>query len=684
MSTDSLRRLFCPASIAVVGASATPGKAGFEMLRALDDFDGEVFPINPGTKAILGRSVFSAIANVPSTVDLAIVALPAPLCPQAVEEAVTAGVGAVMIISGGFAESGHEGAALEERILNTCQSTGVRLLGPNTSGFANPRIALTANFAPGMDNLTAGPVAIVSQSGAVTLAITAQASDIGLGISLAVGIGNGRDVCPADVIEYLARDKNTGVIVVYLEGVTDGRRLYDAVLNATTAKAVAVYPVGIADIGEFAASHTGNLIGSWEIKRAALEQAGAIVVESIEELIDAAQVFSLQRLEPISNAGIGLLTGQAGPGMIISDYLRSNGASLPTLNEPTVAAIDKLLPPLTYTNNPVDTGRPTENFGKILREVGVDQSIDVLMTFALHEPAAVDPIRLLTDAKKSISKPIVFGTAGNATALKGTLSALGRLGIPAFPTPNRAARAARYLVEDARKSHYRQENSHLESLSKLPDQVLSAVNEHEAKSHLRAIGIPCPEGYLCDTHDQAFNAFERLGAPCVVKVVSPDIAHKTEFAGISLGIDNETALRDALFGIDAIKDVSDIRYLIEVMAPPGLEMILGAKRDASFGSIVLVGLGGTLAEALEDVSIRLAPLKPADAEQMLKELRGRALLDGWRGSTPVDKHSLVKALVALGQFIESQPDIVEIDINPLRVYPDGILALDALIVVDSK
>lgn len=683
MSIDSLRRLFCPASIAVIGASATPGKAGFEMVRALDDFNGEVFPINPGAKVILGRSVCSTIADVPSTVDLAIVALPAPLCPQAVEEAVTAGVGAVMIISGGFAESGDEGTALQERVLDTCQSNGVRLLGPNTSGFANPRIALTANFAPGMDNLAAGPVAIVSQSGAVTLAITSQASDMGLGVSLAAGTGNGRDVSPADVIEYLAQDKSTSVIVVYLEGVTDGRRLYDAVLNATSAKAVAVYPVGMADIGEFAASHTGNLIGSWELKRAALEQAGAIVVESIEELIDAAHVFSLHRLEPNPDVGIGLLTGQAGPGMIISDYIRSNGISLPTLNERTVAAIDKLMPPLTYTKNPVDTGRPTESFGKILSEVGGDPSIDLLMTFALHEPAAVDPVRLLTDAKKSISKPIVFGTAGNATALKGTLSALGRLGVPAFRTPNRAARAARYLAEDARKSHHRQERSHLESQSKLPDQILSAPNEFETKSHLRAIGIPCPEGYLCDTHDQAFNAFERLGGPCVVKVVSPDIAHKTEFAGVHLGIDHETALRDALFGIDAIKNVNDIRYLVEAMAPPGLEMILGAKRDASFGSSVLIGLGGTLAEALEDVSIRLAPLKPADAEQMLMELRGSALLDGWRGSTPVDKHSLVRALVALGQFMESQPHIEEIDINPLRVYPDGILALDALIVIPN-
>ena len=654
------------------------------MLRALDGYDGEVFPINPGAKVILGRSVFSAIVDVPSKVDLAIVALPAPLCPQAVQEAVTAGVRALMIVSGGFAESGDEGTALQKRILDTCQSSGVRLLGPNTSGFANPRIALTANFAPGMDNLAAGPVAIVSQSGAVALAMTAQASDMGLGISLAVGTGNGCDVSPADVIDYLAGDKNTGVIAVYLEGVTDGRRLYDAVLNATSAKAVAVYPVGMADVGEFASSHTGNLIGSWELKRAALEQAGAIVVESVEELIDAARVFSLQRLEPNSNVGIGLLTGQAGPGMIISDYLRSNGVSLPTLHEPTVAAIEELLPPLTYTKNPVDTGRPTESFGKILRKVGGDPSIDVLMAFVLHEPAAVDPVRLLTDARKSITKPIVFGTAGNATALNGTLSALGRLGIPAFPTPNRAARAARYLAEDARKSHHRQEGSQLESLIKLPDQVLSAANEFEAKSLLRAIGIPCPEGYLCDTHGQAFNAFERLGGHCVVKVVSPNIGHKTEFAGIHLDIDDETALRDALIGIDAIKNVSDVRYLVEAMAPPGLEMILGAKRDTSFGSSVLIGLGGTLAEALEDVSIRLAPLKPADAAQMLKELRGRALLDGWRGSTPVDKHSLVKALVALGQFIEAQPHIEEIDINPLRVYPDGILALDALMVVDSK
>ncbi len=680
MSSHSLDKLFNPQSIAIVGASASPAKAGYQMLNAIRDFKGGIYPINPKAEELLGHRAYPSLKSVGQPIDLAILTLPAALCFAATLDAVEAGVGAIMIISGGFAETGEQGQQLQNGILQLCRDNNIRLLGPNTSGFALPAEGLAISFAPGMDVLRPGPVAVISQSGAINLTMTALAAEHNLGVRLAVGIGNGQDVSSASLIDYLADDPETKLIACYLEGVSNGRQLFDAVAKATHSKPVVIFTVGKADVGEFAASHTGNLIGSFQLKKSALEQAGAVVVESTNEMMDAAKLLSAVRLEPNADPGIALLTGQAGPGMIISDYLRWHGVSMPELDTASVERIGKLLPPMTYFKNPVDTGRPGETFGPVLQAVADDPNIDAILAFALHEPAAIEPTKLFSENRQGISQPLIFGTAGIPESITPTVSALDEMGIPAFTSPDRAARATWALAMDARAAHRRLSAPATgEVRADMP--VAGALDEAQGKALLVKLGIGVPESAVCTNSAEAQAAFERLPKPLVVKVLAAEILHKTEVGGVHVNIDTQQKLHGALDAIDGIEVAGDTRYLIEPMAPAGLEIIVGGTNDVSFGPTILVGLGGTAAEALEDVAIRVAPLSENDAMEMLDELRGKALFEGWRGAPALDKQALAKALVNLGNFLYRHPEIREIDLNPVRVYADGLLALDALIVV---
>ena len=694
MSSASLRPLFEPRSIAVVGASQTPGKAGHEMFKALGSFPGKRHAVNPRVRRVLGNPAYERVADIDTNVDLAVIALPAAQCLEAVEDCAAAGVGSVMIVSGGFAESGTDGETLQAEIVAVCRQSGMRLLGPNTSGFANPRARLVANFAPGMQDLVAGPVGIVSQSGAVTLALSALAAEQHLGVGLAVGTGNGRDVAPADVVGYLRQREDIRVITLYLEGIRDGRALCETIASVAPEKPVLVYTVGQADIGAFAASHTGNLMGSYALKTSALRQAGAVVVDSLEALIDTAQLLCARRLRPQASPGIGLVTGQAGPGMIISDYLKTHGVAMPALQAQTVETLQTLLPPMTYQLNPVDTGRPGDTFGAVLATVCADPGVDAAVAFALHEPAAIDPVSALhVTVEESGHTPLVFGTAGATDATAPAIRSLNRAGIPALTSADRTARAVRYLVEDARHTYRLLQAAPgrrfppARNVVDVPEDADAPKDEWAAKRRLADIGITGPAGRECATHEDALEAFAELPKPVVVKILSADIGHKTEVGGVFLGIESKAAMRAALDAIDAIETGGgrdEHRYLVETQAPPGLELILGARRDDSFGPTLLVGTGGTLAEALGDVALRMAPVSPCEAAAMLDELRASVLLDGWRGSPALDKTAVIDALVALGEFLVNEPSIGEIDINPVRVYPDGLLALDALFIASPS
>ena len=675
-----MTRLFDPVSVAVVGASAAPDKPGYQMVKALAAFDGEVYPVNPRAETILGRRVYPALADIPGTVDLVAVVVPPGPSIDVLGEAAAIGAGAALMVSGGFAETGDKGRALQDEAVAVCRAGGVRLLGPNTSGFMAPARKLFCTFMPGIAELAPGGVAILAQSGGINVSLTLLAHAEGLGLSLAAGLGNAADVGLADIVDHLAGDDATRVIVLHLEGVPDGRRLFDAIGRASARKPVVALPVGRADLGGFAESHTGNLMGRFALTRAALAQAGAVLVETSNDAIDAAHALSRIRLAPAPSPGVGVLTGQAGPGLLMTDELRHAGIAVPELAPATVARIAEQLPPLTYMRNPVDTGRPAKSFGAVLRAMADDPAIDALLVWALLEDDLIDPARLAGDVRGETGVPVVFGTGSTPAILDPVLAALREDGVPGFPSPDRAARAMRALAADARAAWRRRAAATGAAQAPRHPVVAGSFDEDAAKRLVEAYGLATPRRRAAATHDEAIAAFRAFGQAVVVKVLDPGITHKTEAGGVHAGVRTETELAHALAAIDAIPGAHR-RYLVEEMAPAGVELIIGGVNDPSYGATVLVGLGGTAAEAIADTAIRLAPLAEAEAAGMLEALAGSALLDGWRGAPPVDRDSVIEAIVAVGALMTAHPEIRELDLNPVRGYPGGILVLDALVVL---
>ena len=678
---SNLDKLFKPKSIAVVGASNNQDKVGYQLLYALRNFPGKLFPINPKSEEIQGIEAYSSLKKIGHPIDVAALCIPAKACLHAIEDAAKAGVGVIVITGGGFAETDHEGQSLQDEIVATCRRHGIRLLGPNTAGFFNPKLGVMANFNPLVSYFPSGDVAIVSQSGSMSIVLGTVLQTNRLGVSIGVGVGNSPDISAGEILEYLADHQETKAIAVYLEGVVDGRRIYDAIAKTTPKKPVVVFTVGQADIGQFAASHTGALMGSYALKKAALIQAGAVVVSSSNDLIDAAHILSKVRLAPNPNPGIGILSGQAGPALIMTDYLRGHKVNVPELEAATVDAIREELPIKTFIKNPVDTARPLHHiFENIFSKIAADANIDAILTYAMYEPMCVDPIKLYQSMQQSINKPMIFATSGAPEDLATTLRDLGSIDIPAFSSPERAAIATWALVEDS-KALYRKQHQSNAREQMLPIDLLPAnLDEAEAKALLTKLNIPIPKNKICKNHTEAIAAFKELNKPCVVKILSAAISHKTELGGVHLHIKNETQLVHALQKIDNIKTADEKKYLLEEEAAQGLEIIIGGKNDDSFGPTVLLGIGGTVAEAMDDISIRLAPLSLNDAMDMIDGLKLSPLFDGWRGGSKYDKQSVADALVKIASLLVTHDEIKEIDLNPVRVYKKGIMVLDALII----
>lgn len=673
-----LQRLFDPQTIAVVGASQQPDKAGYQLLAGLAPFPGRLYPVNPRAAEILGHRAYPSLAAIPEPVDLVLLAVPQVAAPQVLREAAAVKAGAAMIVSGGFGETGAQGQKLQDEVVQVCRDGAVRLLGPNTSGFCVPPKRLYASFLPTLQEIAPGPIAIVAQSGGINISAAFEAHAQGRGLALAVGLGNAPDIGFADVLAHLAEDPAVKAIAIHLEGVPRGRALYDTLRATTARKPVAALAVGRADIGAFAQSHTGNLMGNFALTRAMLRQAGAVVVDTIGDLIDAAHALACARLPAKQRPGVGLLTGQAGSGLLILDALKTAGVAVPEIAPASVAKIESLLPPMTYMKNPVDTGRPEKTFGAVLQTLAADPAIDAVLVNALYEPASMTPVE---DAKGALAagKPILFSSGGTAGSVGPILKGLEALGVATFTTPDRAARAMIALDADARARARRADGATVAPGNALP---VGALDEDAAKKLVETFGIRTPRRIACADRGAAKAAFAKLGAPVVVKVLDAAITHKTEAGGVHVNVRDEAALAAALDAIDRIPGAH--RYLVEEQAKPGIELIVGGLNDPSYGPAVLVGLGGIAAEALGDVAMRLAPLSPADAEDMLAELRGGKLLDGFRGAPAANRAAMVETIVAVGRLMAAHPEIKELDLNPVRAYPDGAIALDAVVLVKNR
>ncbi|MET7331170.1 acetate--CoA ligase family protein [Nonomuraea sp. NPDC005650] len=682
--SGELKALFAPRGIAVVGASRHPHKLGATLARSLSGFaaaGGRLALVN-GRDDTMYASVAQAAADGP--VDLAMICVPAPACADALAAAAAAGARAAVIHAGGFAETGEAGAACQQRLADVVAETGIRVLGPNTSGFLAPHAGLTATFVPGAAQVRPGRVAVVAASGGVNHALAFLLAEAGHGISLAVGLGNAVDVGAPDVLDHLADDPATGAVALHIESVTDGPRLVAAVRRLAARRPVAALVVGRNDVGAFAASHTGALATSWRLTRAALAQAGAVLVDDERELVDAVGALSVTRLSPRASAGVGVVTAQAGPGLLLLDDLRGRRARVPELSAATRDTLAELLPPLTYQRNPVDTGRPGPGLGRIFAAVAADPGVDVIAAYTLHEPDAVDIVAAVRQGRTS-EVPMVLGLAGTGEEVARRRQALLAAGVAVAAEPRGVAAATAALLADARARTVQPPSPGggvSEGVAGPYDErqaveLLGPYDEHQAKELLGRLGVVTMPRRACRDRGAARAAFGELGGPVAVKLLDAAVLHKTELGGVHLNITGPDELEAALDRLDA---AGARRCLIEKMAPPGVDLIVGARRDPVFGPVVLAGLGGTVAEALADVAIRLAPLSLAQAASMPAELAGRALLAGWRGGPVLDVDELSRIVVALGGLLAANPLLDEIEINPLRLTADGLVALDAVII----
>ena len=442
----TIERLFGPDSIAVVGASQTEGKLGYEAMANAVAFDGPVYPVNPSAEgSVFDEPFVASIADVEDAVDVALLCVPADIVPDVLKECGEADVGGAVVYSGGFAEAGDDGEALQEQVVEVAAEHGISLLGPNTSGFVRPGQDLYVSFAGGVEDLPSGDVAILAQSGGVAHQLAFHAQREGRGVSAMVGLGNRANVGFEEAIPYFDADPESGAIVLHVEGTDNARRLLETCRDAET-PAVA-YKVGRADIGEFAESHTGALTGDHALYTAGFAQYGVPTVDSTTGLFDAGT--ALAASPPPDGPNVGVVTAQAGPGIIVSDLLQRRGAELPSLTETTQEMVGEILPDITYAGNPVDTGRPMPAFGDIVEAIATDENVDIVFVYELFEGALGFPTDTLDGLAKRVGKPVLFATEGPPGEMREDLATLREAGVPMFTTPEQGAEAAALLARYA-------------------------------------------------------------------------------------------------------------------------------------------------------------------------------------------------------------------------------------------
>ncbi|MEV2221300.1 acetate--CoA ligase family protein [Nocardia vinacea] len=682
-----LDRLFRPASVAVVGASTAPGKLGSVMLSAVANGGTGVrttYGVNPRSAGDgIHPSLRAATEFHCGPADLAVLCIPAATTPAALREAVECGVGGAVICSGGFAEVGGDGVALQRELAEIVAHTGIRLLGPNTSGFFRPGTA-TVSFVPTVRHIAAGPVAVVAASGGMNHALSFLLSEQGVGVGFGVGLGNSVDITTVDVLEYLRTDPSITAIALHLESVHDGAALLSAVRAVTADKPVVALVVGCSDVAAFSASHTGALATSWRTTRALLAEAGAVVVDSEQQLVDAVAVLSRTRLPAAAAPGIGVITAQAGPGLLVLDQLLAHQVRVPELAESTRDQLSGLLPPMTFQANPVDTGRPGVTFDAVLATTAADPGIDALAVYALAEPDAVDLTAALRASKVREQLPVVLGIGGPHTVVGEITAAAATLDVPTLTGPTALATGIRALVSDSRARYLRSEAD--TGSAEAPDgtgeqadlpTIALPADEAVAKDLLGALGVSTPPRRACWDRDAAHRALAELPPPVAVKILDAKVLHKTEIGGVHLNIRTPAELDSAL---DALDTIGAPAYLVECMAGEGVDLFLGVRRDPVFGPIVVAGLGGTAAEAIGDVTIRSHRVTAAGAAAMLDDLQCAPLLNGWRGGPVLNRDEFGRIAVTLARFLAARPEIGDIEINPLRLTTTGLIALDAVVV----
>lgn len=712
MSRDGagLDRLLSPRSVAVVGASDDPTRIGGRPVAYLKagGFAGPVFPVNPKRETVQGLPAYPSLAALPQPVDVALLALPAAATLAAVEACAASGTGACVVFSSDFAETGPEGAALQHRLAETARAGGVRLLGPNCLGLFDTESGFYGTFSTTLDRgvPTAGSLSIVSQSGAFGSHLYFLARELGLGLRRWITTGNEADVSVAECLLHLAEDPGTETILAYVEGVSDGPLLVEALERARAkGKPVIFIKVGRSEVGaEAASSHTAALAGSDAIFDAVLRRCGAWRAQSIEAAMDLAYALSFRRLP--RGRRLALVTISGGVGVLMADTAQDLGLEVPALCPATQAELKRLLP-FAGTRNPVDiTAQAFNDLG--LFRANLEVILDVCAPAAGQEAGAgaaearVDAVLAFftsVPGSAALRGPVMEALAAlrerrpEAPLLLSMLvpeemrKACEALGLPVFADPARALAAVAALAHLA------------EQLGQAPAprpalppvaRPAGPLGEPEAKRLLAQAGVPVAEDRLVRSAEEAAAAFEALGGGAVVlKLASPDIAHKTEIGGVLLDRRDAAAVAEGydLLLARAAERAPQARLegvLVARQLSGGLECIAGVQRDPVFGPVMMLGLGGVFAEILRDVTFRPAPIDEGEALAMIAALRGAALFDGPRGTPPLDKPSLARALADLSRLAAAADWIESLEINPLLVLPEGVAALDALVVPRGK
>ena len=698
-----LTPFFKPRSVAVIGATEKAGSVGRTILWNLisTPFGGTVFPVNPSRPGILGIKAYPKLADVPDTVDLAVIVTPAASVPALIDDCVGAGVKCAVVISAGFKEAGPAGAALERQVLEKARRGGMRIIGPNCLGVMSPLSGLNATFASAMAQ--PGSVAFISQSGALCTGVLDWSLQQHVGFSAFVSVGSMVDVGWGDLIDYLGDDPRTKSIVIYMESVGDARAFLSAAREVALTKPIIVIKAGRTQAAaQAAASHTGALAGSDEVLDAAFRRCGVLRVDSIAELFYMAEVLGKQprpkgpRLTVLTNAG--------GPGVLATDALIQTGGELTVLAPETIEAFNALLPPHWSHGNPVDILGDADpgRYAKAVEIAVKDPTSDGLLV-VLTPQAMTDPTQTAEALKpyaKGSGKPVLASWMGGADVAAGE-TILARADIPTFPYPDTAARVFTYmwrfsdnlraLYETPLATSRTAQEPGRERAAAIVDAVKAAgrtlLTEVESKALIASYGIPIVDTRMAATEDDAVREAKAIGYPVVVKLLSETITHKTDVGGVQLNLPDEAAVRVAFQQIrHTVAGRMDASHFQGVTVQPmitsdGYELIVGSSVDPQFGPVLLVGSGGQLVEVYRDRALGLPPLNTTLARRMLEQTQIFKALAGVRGRAPVKIEVLAQVLVQFSELVAEQRRIREIDINPLLVTPTRIVALDARVVL---
>jgi acetyltransferase len=702
-SEMSIKALFEPASVAVIGASRRKESVGSAVVSNLvaAKFKGEIYPINPKVDVIQGLKCYPSILETPGSVDLAVIILPSSAVPDIMRECVQKGVKAVVVISAGFREVGPEGKKLEEEVIRIAREAGIRVMGPNCLGHINtdPKISLNASFSPSTP--VSGKIAFVSQSGALCAAILDYAKGEHIGFSKFVSFGNKADLTELDLLRYLKDDPQTNVILMYVEDLVDGQAFINLAREITgeVKKPILAIKSGRTAQGAKAAkSHTGSLMGSDEVYDAIFMQSGVIRVDSVEEMFEYAMGFAHQPI-PKSNR-VAIVTNAGGPGIMATDACVKSGLEIAEIGVKTTEELKKVLPPTSNFSNPIDVigDAQHDRYESALQHVLADQNVDSL--FVILTPQAMTEIeetaRVIVDMKKKTDKTMVACFMGGADVSRGA-KILKENDIPNYPFPGEAAKTLgamvrykvwldrprtnvkKFSVDSAKAAQV------IEAARKEKQRLLNVAQSMDV---LKAYGFPVPAFGVAASETEVGKVAADIGFPVAMKIISQKIVHKLDVGGVKLNLKTKEEAKGAYRQIlEALKERKMQDQIdgvfIQAMGQKGREVILGMNRDAHFGPMIMFGLGGTYVEVFKDVTFRLAPMRELSVKRMVGSIRSYPILKGVRGQAPADTKTIIECLQRLSQLSCEQSEIQEIDINPLLVYDQGQGAqvIDARIVL---